>query len=68
LSSQSQNSNPLNAVGAKAEYRLKTDLSMKLSYDPSATSRTQCTGQQSIAGFAQTPWQLGLSLSHVWRF
>ena len=59
--------NALNALGAKAEYRFKPDLSLKLSYDPPTASRV-CTGQQVITGFQQTPWQLGLSLLHMWRF
>lgn len=61
------NFNALNALGAKAEYRFKPDLSLKLSYDPPAAQRA-CTGQTVITGFQQTPWQLGLSFLHTWRF
>jgi len=59
--------NALNAVGAKAEYRFKPDLSLKLSYEPAAAQRA-CTGSQAMGGFQQTPPQLGLSLLHLWRF
>ena len=64
---QNQGFNALNSVGAKAEYQFKPELSLKLSYDPSTSSRV-CNLQQGIAGFAQTPWQVGLSLLRTWRF
>lgn len=67
LANPSQSFNAFNALGAKAEYRFKPDLSMKLSYDPPTSTRV-CNGSQGITGFAQTPWQFGLSLLHVWRF
>jgi translocation and assembly module TamB len=55
------------ALGAKAEYRFKPQISLQAAYDPPTAARC-VEGQQNVVGFVPTPPQWSLSLLHSWRF
>ncbi len=59
--------NNLNLFGAKIEYRIRSDLSTQLAYDPPTLART-CSQSQNITGLVPTPGQFSLGLFHTWRF
>jgi translocation and assembly module TamB len=60
--------NNLNLFGAKIEYRIRSDLSTQLAYDPPTLARTCSQGGQNITGLVPTPGQFSLGLFHTWRF